>query len=161
MTKDFVRFLWFENVENLNVTNKKTLQFGMYRFCQVLFSVSTSSFLLTGTLIPHASSNISIDPLLVTQSLQVHDFYSGKSAVETAYQFYLKCKELLSEASFNFHKCESKSADLKVLATKILGLQWDKSNDTFIFDMKNLRKLIVMRPTEMESIQIFPIFTTQ
>ena len=143
---------------------KRPLQFGMYRLCQVLFSVSTSSFLLTGTLIPHTSSNISIDPLLVThflKSLQAHDFYSGKSAVETVYQFYLKCKELLSVASFNFHKCKSKSADLKVLVTKILGLQWDKSNDTFIFDMKNLRKLIVMRPTEMESIQIFPIFTTQ
>ena len=136
----------------------------MYRLCQVLFSVSTSSFLLTGTLIPHASSNISIDPLLVTQflkSLQVHDFCSGKSAVETAYQFYLKFKELLSEANFNLHKCESKSADLKVLLTKIIGLQWDKSNDTFIFDMKNLKKLTVMRPTEMELIQIFPVFTTQ
>ena len=136
----------------------------MYRFYQVLCSVSTSLFLLTGTLIPHTSSIISIDPLLVTQflkSLQGHDFYSGKSAVETVYQFYLKCRELLSEASFNFHKCKSKSVDLKVLVTKILGLQWDKSNDTFIFDMKNLRKLIVMRPTEMESIQIFPIFTTQ
>ena len=59
-----------------------------------------------------------IHSLLVTQFLkflQVHDFYSGKSAVETAYQFYLKRQELLSEASFNFHKCESKSADLKVL----------------------------------------------
>ena len=136
----------------------------MYRLCQVLFSVSTSSFLLTGTLTPHASSNLSIDPLLVTQflkSLQVDDFCSGKSAVETAYQFYLKCKELLSEANFNLHKCESKSADLKVLLTKIIGLQWDKSNDTFIFDMKNLKKLTVMRPTEMEFIQIFPIFTTQ
>ena len=112
----------------------------MYRLCQVLFSVSTSSFLLTGTLIPHASSNLSIDPLLVTQflkSLQVDDFCSGKSALETAHQFYLKCKELLSEANFNLHKCESKSADLKVLLTKIIGLQWDKSNDTFIFDMKN------------------------
>ena len=140
------------------------MQFRIYRLCQVLFSVSTSSFLLTGTLIPHASSNISIDPLLVTQflkSLQVHDFYSGKSAVETAYQFYLKCKELLSEASFNLHKYESKSADLQVLVTKIIGLQWDKSNDTFILAMKNLNKLIVMRPTKMEFIQIFPIFTTQ
>ena len=136
----------------------------MYRLCQVLFSVSTSSFLLTGTLIPHASSNLSIDPLLVTQflkSLQMDDFCSGKSALETAYQFYLKCKELLSEANFNLHKCESKSADLKVLLTTILGLQWDKSNDTFVFHMENLRKLIVMRPTEMEFIQIFPIFTTQ
>ena len=136
----------------------------MYRLCQVLFSVSTSSFLLTGTSIPHASSNLSIDPLLVTQflkSLQMDDFCSGKSALETAYQFYSKCKELLSEANFNLHKCESKSADLKVLLMKILGLQWGKSNDTFVFHVENLRKLIVMRPTEMEFIQIFPIFTTQ
>ena len=55
------------------------------------------------------------------------------------------------------HKFESNSADLKVLVngqtkglleTKILGLQWDKSNGTFIFDVKDLMKLIVMRPTE-------------
>ena len=95
------------------------------------------------------------------ECLQVDDFYSSKSVVETFYQFYLKCKELLSEASFNLHKYESKSADLKVLVTKIIGLQWDKSNDTFILAMKNLNKLIVMRPTKMEFIQIFPIFTTQ
>ena len=95
------------------------------------------------------------------ECLQVDDFYSSKSAVETFYQFYLKCKELLSEASFNLHKYESKSADLKILVTKIIGLQWDKSNDTFIFAMKNLKKLIVMRPTEMEFIQILLIFTSQ
>ena len=98
----------------------------MYRLCQVLFSVLTSSFLLTGTLIPHASSNLSIDSLLVTRflkSLQVNDFCSGKSVLETAHQFYLKCKKLLSEANFNLHKCESKSADIKVLLTKTIGLQ--------------------------------------
>ena len=66
----------------------------------------------------------------------------------------------MQRAIINLHKYESNSADLKVLVTKIIGLQWDKSNDTFIFAMKNFRKL-VMRPTEMEFIQIFLIFTTQ
>ena len=65
------------------------------------------------------------------------------------------------------HKFESNSADLKVLVngqtkgpleTKILGLQWDKSNGTFIFDVKDLMKLIVMRPTEREFIQCFSYY---
>ena len=67
----------------------------------------------------------------------------------------------MQRAIINLHKYESNSADLKVLVTKIIGLQWDKSNDTFIFAMKNLKKLVVMRPTEMEFIQIFRIFTSQ
>ena len=59
------------------------------------------------------------------------------------------------------------SGDLKVLVngqikglleTKILGLQWDKSNGTFIFDVKYLMKLIVMRPTEREFMECFSCY---
>ena len=76
-------------------------------------------------------------------------------------EIYLKCKAQLSEATFDFHKFESSLADLEVLVndqtndthrTKILGLNWDKSNDTFIFVMKDLKKLIVMNPTRKEFI---------
>ena len=63
--------------------------------------------------------------------------------------------------SVNLHKFESNSADLEILVngqtndrhkTKILGLQWDKLNDTFVFDMKDLKKLIVMKLTKREFI---------
>ena len=59
------------------------------------------------------------------------DLCSAGSKVETASQFYLKCIERLSEASFNLRQFESNSADLEVLVngqindthkTKILGL---------------------------------------
>ena len=65
------------------------------------------------------------------------------------------------------HKFESNSADLKVLVNgqtkgpleaKILGLQGDKSNGTFRFDVKDLMKLVVMRPTEREFIQCFSYY---
>ena len=64
------------------------------------------------------------------------------------------------------HKFESNSADLNVLVNcqtvrskkKILGLQWDKSNGTFMFDVKDLIKLIVRRPTEREFIQCFSYY---
>lgn len=36
--------------------------------------------------------------------------------------------------------------------TKILCLQWDKLNDTLVFDMKDLKKLIVMKLTKREFI---------
>ena len=68
------------------------------------------------------------------------------------------------------HKIESNSADLEVLVNgqdtlkmKILGLQWDKSYGTFIFDVKDITKLTVMRLNENlgNSAIVFPIFTTQ
>ena len=98
------------------------------------------------------------------------DLCSGRLTVETVYQLYLKFKEQLSEASFNLHKFESNSADLEVLMNgqdtpkkKILGLQWDKSYGTFIFDVKDIIKLTVMRLNENlgNSAIVFPIFTTQ
>ena len=38
---------------------------------------------------------------------------------------------------------------------KILSSQWDKFNGTFIFDVKDLIKLIVMRPIAREFNQCF------
>ena len=53
--KDFLLFLWFEDVENRNVTNIETVKFRMYRLYRVLFGASASPFLLKRTLIQHAT----------------------------------------------------------------------------------------------------------
>ena len=39
--------------------------------------------------------------------------------------------------------------------TKILGLQWDKVNDTITFDMKKLETLMIIKQTKREFIQLF------
>ena len=60
------------------------------------------------------------------------------------------------------HKIESNSVDLEVLVNgqdmlkmKSLGLQWDKSNGTFVFDLKDIIKPILIRLTEREFIHCF------
>jgi len=99
-----------------------------------------------------------IDPEFVKRflkSLHVDDLCSGGTSVNSTFNFYLKCKDRLSQANFNLHKFESNSPELEYLVnkqfsnesvTKILGIQWDKSNDTFIFDMNELKTLIVTKP---------------
>ena len=58
------------------------------------------------------------------------------------------------------YKSEFNSVDLEVLVKgqdtvkmKILGLQWDESNGTFIFDVKDIIKPIFMRLTDKFSTQ--------
>ena len=165
--KDFVRFIWFKDLNNLNIDNIQTAEQAIYRLCRVLFGVCSSPFLLTGTFIHHANTFLSIDPEFVhlfLKSLHVDDLCSGGESVDTSYQFYSKCKERLSQASFNLQRFESNSSELDYLVngkssdkriTKILGLKWDKSNDTFIFDLNELKTLIVTKPTKREFIQFF------
>ena len=47
--KDFVRFIWFKDLDKLNVNNIETAENQMYRLCHVLFGFSSSPFLLTST----------------------------------------------------------------------------------------------------------------
>lgn len=77
--KGLIWSLWFEDVENLNVTNIETAQFGIYLWWRVLLSVSSIPFLLTGTLIQHANLYLSINYFFTMQFLKsshVNDFCS-------------------------------------------------------------------------------------
>ena len=73
----------------------------------------------------------------------------------------MKCKDRLLQGNFTLHKSESNSSELEQMingkvhelsVTKILGLQWDKINDTII-DMKKLETLMIIKPTKREFIQ--------
>ena len=94
-------------MNNLNVDNIKTAEQGIYRLCRVLFGVCSSPFLLNGTLIHHANTFLAIDPEFVKRflkSLHVDDLCSGGTSVYSEFDFYLKCKDRLSQANFNLHK---------------------------------------------------------
>ena len=74
----------------------------------------------------------------------------------------MKCKDRLLQANFTLNKFELNSRELEQIIngnlhelsiTKILGLQWDKVNDTIIFDIKNLEILMIIKPTKREFIQ--------
>ena len=99
-----------------------------------MFGVSSSSFLLTGTLIHHMRTFSSIDPDFVhkvLKNLHVDDLSSGDASTQSAYNFYMKCKDPLLPAKFSLNKFESNSSELvqmingkvnELSIAKILGL---------------------------------------
>ena len=79
--------------------------------------------------------------------LHVDDLNSGSENIQDCYNFYNKAKARLDQASFNLRKFQSNSPDLEYLingevnhnsiATKVLGLIWEKQKDNITFSFKN------------------------
>ncbi|XP_065678959.1 uncharacterized protein LOC136093693 [Hydra vulgaris] len=83
--RDYVRFLWFENINALNKDNIFIQKIIPYRICRVLFGVTSSPFLLSATLITHAEKYPSDDPIFVNKlmnSLHVDDLNSGADSID-------------------------------------------------------------------------------
>ncbi|XP_065675822.1 uncharacterized protein LOC136092029 [Hydra vulgaris] len=164
--RDYVRFLWFKNINTLNKVNIFTQEIISYRICRVLFGVTSSSFLLTATLITHAEKYLIDDPVFVhklSNSLHVNDLNSGADSVDSAFDFYKKCHVRLKEAGFTLRKFESNCKHLENLVneqnftsfniTKVLGLLWNKKEDKLIFDFRNLIHNDDLNPTKRKVLQ--------
>ena len=168
--RDLVRFLWFENMNEIDFENFDNNKLIEYRLCRVLFGVTSSSFLLTATLIHHVSKYLEIDAEFVEKillCLHVDDLDAGADSVSEGFQFYNKCKERLAEASFNLRKFQSNSAELESLVTerygendnpvieketKVLGLTWNKKEDNLCFYFDEIRSKFTENPTKREVI---------
>ena len=70
--KDFLRFLWYENIDN----NYETI---VYRFLRIVFGVASSPFLLNETIRHHCSRNEEDIEFIIKflESLYVDDSLSG------------------------------------------------------------------------------------
>ena len=87
----------------------------VYRFCRVVFGVSSSPFLLSATLRHHLQTYIQEDPEFVGKVLEefyVGGFNLGEDSVEEGFKLYRKIKTRLEEASFRLRKWSSSSAEL-------------------------------------------------
>ncbi|XP_065639741.1 uncharacterized protein LOC136072548 [Hydra vulgaris] len=116
--RDFIRFLWYENINNLNIKNLKDYKLVTYRLCRVLFGVTSSPFLLSATLISHAERYLISDPIFVSRlhnSIHVDDLSFCSDSVIKCFKFYEKCRSRLGEAGFNLRKFESNSDELDKL----------------------------------------------
>ncbi|XP_047142930.1 uncharacterized protein LOC124817160 [Hydra vulgaris] len=149
--RDYVRFLWFENINSVNKDNIFTQKNIPYKICKVLFGVTSSSFLLSTTIISHAEKYLSDDPMIVSKlmsSLHVNDLNSGTDSIDSAINFYQKCQDQLKEGGFILRKFESNCKQLENLVneqnftsfnlTKVLDLVWNKKEDNLIYDYRNL-----------------------
>ncbi|XP_065675665.1 uncharacterized protein LOC136091879 [Hydra vulgaris] len=168
---DFIRFLWYENINNLDIKNLKNHKLVTYRLCRVLFGVTSSPFLLSATLIKHAERYLSSDPIFVSRllnSIHVDDLSFCSDSVIECFNFYKKCHSRLGEAGFILRKFESNSVELDKLInetnfqsqniTKVLGLTWNKKLDLFIFSFFELFKIAVPFPTKRDVLSFTASF---
>ncbi|XP_066924368.1 uncharacterized protein [Clytia hemisphaerica] len=169
--RDFVRFLWLKDTNDIDFQNFDNNQLVTYRICRVLFGVTSSPFLLNGTLRHHINKiqDTSVRDLLL-RSLHVDDLTTSLDTEAEACEFYTSCKEHFAEANFNLRKaqsnCESLERNLKKLfkgenqvldkcdLTKVLGLPWNKGNDKFFLNFQNsLHSAEFSLPTKRNVIQ--------
>jgi len=132
----------------------------IYRFTRALFGLTCSPFLLNGVLNEHLKSWEEKYPNLVKEirdGLYVDDLMTGGATVNDVSEQRTKTIEVFEDATFNLHKWHSNVSDLErkepnshqtttndgeettfakqqlgtnQSETKLLGLPWDKSQDT-------------------------------
>ena len=151
--RDALRFHWRSSEDDEVET---------YRFTRALFGLVSSPFLLNGVLEAHLDAWEKRSPLIVAElrkALYVDDLLTGGTSVEEVQEIKQGAIEIMQDATFQLHKWNSNLQELeddkplqnieeqtyakeqlnvKHEETKMLGLKWDKQQDT----------LAVVIPTE-------------
>ena len=142
--RDALRFHWIVDIQSREV---ETL-----RFTRVLFGLSPSPFLLNGVIQQHLESwqtRLPESAKEALRSLYVDDFISGEPTVSKAKQLKRETTEIFADAKFELHKWHSNEPELETECenyeptfakqqldytpsgkSKLLGLPWDKTEDT-------------------------------
>ena len=109
--REFLRFLWVDD------PFKEEYKLQVLRFARVVFSVSSSPFLLNATVRYHLESHVKTHQELVEKilrSIYVDDVVSGAPSEAEAYAMYSESKKLLQTAGFNLRKFASNSTSLQL-----------------------------------------------
>ena len=150
--RDYVRFLWFANVNKINFLNLNNIKLVVYRFSRVFVGVASSPLLLSTTLISHITQFYHLDPkfaVSLLNSLQVNDMSGGSHTIYWAFDFFMKCEESLDLRRSHLQKFQSNSKELENLVADkfhegisndntVLGLIWNKNSDKVGFDYENM-----------------------
>ena len=94
-------------------------------------------------------------------SLHVHDFNTGSNTLREAFDLYVNAKNILKEGSFHLRKFKSNNTESENQVylkypedqehsseQKVLGINWNKTSDDFIFDLKEIHGKIEQKPTK-------------
>nr|XP_047142821.1 uncharacterized protein LOC124817075 [Hydra vulgaris] len=136
--RDFLRFLWFDNVNN---SNPKVIS---YRYTRVLFGINSSQFLLLVSIMKHLYQYKHCDPEFVNNfliNLYLDDSIAGGDTSNEGLEFCLKAKSRLKTAGLNLRKWRSNNSrlisnissfnpqDHPSAESKILGITLDTGHD--------------------------------
>ena len=107
--RDFLRFLWYDDV------GKEDAKIIILRFLRVVFGITSSPFLLNGTIRYHCRNYSEEDKALLERFLEdlyVDDSTTGVESVEEGVKFYEFAKILMAKAGFELRKWLSNSKEL-------------------------------------------------
>ena len=160
--RDYLRFLWFKDMNNLSPSDICDSTFQTYRFCRLPFGLTCSPFLLNAILHRHCDllPDTEIGDLL-KRSLHVDDVSSGAQDDSSVFDLFTTFKQHLATGSFNLRKFESNSSGLELLingdvsqpVTKVLGVQWNKETDKLNIDLSKLTSSAKLTPTKRQLLQ--------
>ena len=106
--RDYLRFLWYD----LQAEDEQVV---IYRFLRVVFGITSSPFLLNGTVRHHLSKYLKKKSGVVGQimdDLYVDDLVSGSNEPEEGKTLYERSKAILSEAGFDLRKWVTNDREL-------------------------------------------------
>ena len=147
--RDALRFHW--------IVDKHSKEVETLRFTRVVFGLAPSPFLLNGVIQQHLQNLETKFPETVNEvrkSLYVDDLISGGSTADKAKQLKREGIEIFKDAKFELHKWHSNKEELetdcenyersfakeqlnnvlKSEGIKLLGVGWDKVQDTLYVD---------------------------
>ena len=108
--RDYLRFLWYLNLQEESIIS--------YRFTRVILGVTSSQFLLNGTVQRHAK-NMKILILNSLEKLKSIFMWTilivSHKVQKKVFEFYKKVKSRFSEASLNIKKWRTNDPDLRKL----------------------------------------------
>ena len=136
--RDFLRFFWFDKDGNIIIL----------RHCRVVFGVTSSPFIL-GAIIEHHLNNIlkrsDITPamraniLKLIESLYVDNSVTSFNTEIELYNFIKDAKNVMELAKFNLRGWEFTNDNSQASSTNVLGLIWDKIEDSLYINSVNLK----------------------
>ena len=147
MKRKYLRFLWYDDAFS-DFPKLKRL-----RFATVIFGVTSSPFLLNGTIRKHVC-NYEYDEAFAEKIeflFYVDDLTGGDTSFDRAIELYKKLRVRFAKGCFILRKRRTNDANLRKLISetaqndikpeKILGVLWDEIDYTFIFDFKEIVEL--------------------
>ena len=103
--RNVIRFLRYNDVENINCNNILTAKLTPYHICRLLFGVTLPPLILSATLQKHIMAYKNSYPYFtekLLKSLDVDDLNTIANSVQEGYCFCTKAKNVLSQASLTY-----------------------------------------------------------
>ncbi|XP_054706720.1 uncharacterized protein LOC129216531 [Uloborus diversus] len=157
--RDVTRFFFTDDPSNESIAPQ------VYKFTSVLFGISSSPFLLAGTLkyqLKQYTEKYPVTTKFLNDNIYVDDIIGSHASVDEALSHTLESISIFEDANLSLHKWRTNSKTLLELwkkhgvissdyaeplkeenmTYKVLGIPWDNLKDILYFDVGDLVKFV-------------------